>query len=206
MYRPRAQIHRPGGRPQARSTRATPRARTPPSSAWPSWRTTRRGPPTARMASRSSTRCARDRERARDRARESDGRPSGRRHAHTHAHTSARPTPGGRGGGGGGHRRAGTDGRAQAGARAGARAERLTETAETDKLCPSATEGASAKSARALTALPPAQPSLYHPYYLCLGTHCNCAFDLPTVDLANSLNRRIGAAVDKLRNVSVEAI
>ena len=45
-------------------------------------------------------------------------------------------------------------------------------------------------------------PSLYHPYYLCLGTHCNCAFDPPKSDLTNSLHGGIGAAVDALRNVS----
>ena len=42
-------------------------------------------------------------------------------------------------------------------------------------------------------------PSLYHPYYLCLGTHCNCAFDPPDADLKNSLSGGIGAAVDALR-------
>ena len=45
-------------------------------------------------------------------------------------------------------------------------------------------------------------PSLYHPYYLCLGTACNCAFDPPAADLQNSLGSGIGAAVDALRNVS----
>ena len=42
-------------------------------------------------------------------------------------------------------------------------------------------------------------PSLYHPYYLCLGTQCNCAFDPPAEDLKNSLSGGIGAAVDALR-------
>jgi hypothetical protein len=41
-------------------------------------------------------------------------------------------------------------------------------------------------------------PSLYHPYYLCLGTQCNCAFDPPASDVHGG----IGAAVDALRNVS----
>ena len=45
-------------------------------------------------------------------------------------------------------------------------------------------------------------PSLYHPYYLCLGIQCNCAFDPPAADLKNSLSGGIGAAVDALRNVS----
>eukprot|EP01048_Picozoa_sp_COSAG05_P010484 COSAG05_NODE_926_length_6575_cov_6.025324_4_plen_294_part_00 len=45
-------------------------------------------------------------------------------------------------------------------------------------------------------------PSLYHPYYLCLGTHCNCAFDPPKADLTNNLHGGVGAAVDALRNVS----
>lgn len=40
----------------------------------------------------------------------------------------------------------------------------------------------------------------YHPYYLCLGTHCNCAFDPPLADLKG--NSGIGAAVDALRNAS----
>ena len=45
-------------------------------------------------------------------------------------------------------------------------------------------------------------PSLYHPYYLCLGTHCNCAFDPPPADLKGNLHGGIGAAVDALRNAS----
>ena len=45
-------------------------------------------------------------------------------------------------------------------------------------------------------------PSLYHPYYLCLGTHCNCAFDPPPADLKGDLHAGIGAAVDALRNAS----
>ena len=38
-------------------------------------------------------------------------------------------------------------------------------------------------------------------YYLCLGTHCNCAFDPPDADLAAD-GHGIGAAVDRLRNIS----
>ena len=48
-------------------------------------------------------------------------------------------------------------------------------------------------------------PSLYHPYYLCLGIQCNCAFDPPAADLENSLAGGIGAAVDKLRNITGDA-
>jgi hypothetical protein len=73
--------------------------------------------------------------------------------------------------------------------------------------------------------------SLYHPYYLCLGarqhpslrsptagplsarrltklcvgvagTHCNCAFDPPASDLQNTLHAGVGAAVDRLRNLT----
>jgi hypothetical protein len=40
--------------------------------------------------------------------------------------------------------------------------------------------------------------SLYHPYYLCLGTSCNCAFDPPN----GSVPDGIGATVDRFRNVS----
>jgi len=39
-------------------------------------------------------------------------------------------------------------------------------------------------------------------YYLCLGTHCNCAFDPPPADLNNDLHGGIGAAVDNLRNIT----
>ena len=48
-------------------------------------------------------------------------------------------------------------------------------------------------------------PSLYHPYYLCLGTHCNCAFDPPAQDFTASGgigSAGVGAAVDALRNIS----
>ena len=45
-------------------------------------------------------------------------------------------------------------------------------------------------------------PSLYHPYYLCLGTQCNCAFNPPAADLKGNLHGGIGAAVDALRNAS----
>eukprot|EP00038_Savillea_parva_P017329 m.19844 g.19844 ORF g.19844 m.19844 type:complete len:597 (+) comp3731_c0_seq1:39-1829(+) len=40
--------------------------------------------------------------------------------------------------------------------------------------------------------------SLYHPYYLCLGTACNCAFDPPPGAAPDG----IGATVDSLRNAT----
>jgi hypothetical protein len=41
--------------------------------------------------------------------------------------------------------------------------------------------------------------SLYHPYYLCLGTSCNCAFD----PAPGTVPDGIGATVDQFRNTSV---
>jgi hypothetical protein len=43
-------------------------------------------------------------------------------------------------------------------------------------------------------------PSLYHPYYLCLGTKCSCAFD--PIDAGDS-GHGIGATIDALRGDSV---
>ena len=41
-------------------------------------------------------------------------------------------------------------------------------------------------------------PSLYHPYYLCLGTQCNCALDPPANETGDGHNG-VGATIDSLR-------
>ena len=41
-------------------------------------------------------------------------------------------------------------------------------------------------------------PSLYHPYYLCLGTQCNCALD-PPANQTGDKDYGIGATIDGLR-------
>ena len=42
-------------------------------------------------------------------------------------------------------------------------------------------------------------PSLYHDYYLCLGTSCNCAFDPQD---SGDDGAGIGVTIDRLRNTS----
>lgn len=44
-------------------------------------------------------------------------------------------------------------------------------------------------------------PSLYHPYYLCLGTACNCAFDPSD---AGDGGDGVGATIDALRTAPAD--